>query len=270
MIKRIFIMSVSVYLMIMLIGCDMASSNTFTFILDESYDSYITMGTSADYPPYEWLTNDGSNNHTVVGIDIEIAKVIANALEKNLKVVNRGFDFLLEDLKSGKVDFVISAMTPTEARAKVVDFSNIYYKATQVVLIKSNDFETFDSIESLNKSNVRIGAQLGSIQQTYAEDIFGLAQKQFIQAVPDLVLGLRNNQLSGVIMERPVAEGFINNLSGLAIADFSIGDPEDGSAVAVRKNNTELLTVINEVIDNLIASGQMDQFVSDFILLNNG
>lgn len=270
MIKKIFMVTVSVYIIIMLIGCNMASSNTFTFVLDESYETYITMGTSADYPPYEWLINDGQNNHTVVGIDIEIAKVIAHALGKNLKVVNRGFDFLLEDLKSGKVDFVISAMTPTESRAKVVDFSNIYYKATQVVLIKSDDLEVFDSIEALNKSNVRIGAQLGSIQQTYAEDIFGLAQKQFIQAVPDLVLGLRNNQLSGVIMEKPVAEGFINNLSGLAIANFLIGDPEDGSAVAVKKNNAELLSVINEVLDTLITSGQIDQFVSDFILLNNG
>src|SRR5690606_13143792 len=115
-----------------------------------------------------------------------------------------------------------------------------------------------------------IGAQLGSIQQTYAEDLFTLAQKQFIQAVPDLVLGLRNNQLSGVIMERPVAEGFINNLSGLAIANFSIGDPEDGSAVAVRKNNDALLAVINDVLETLISTGQIDQFVSDFILLNNG
>ncbi len=270
MIKKIFMMSVSLYLVIMLIGCDMVSSNTFTFVLDESYESYITMGTSADYPPYEWLMNDGNNNHTVVGIDIEIAKVIAHALGKNLRVVNRGFDFLLEDLKSGKVDFVISAMTPTEERSKVVDFSNIYYKATQVVLIKSNDLETFDSIDALNKSNIRIGAQLGSIQQTYAEDLFTLAQKQFIQAVPDLVLGLRNNQLSGVIMERPVAEGFINNLSGLAIANFSIGDPEDGSAVAVRKNNDALLAVINDVLETLISTGQIDQFVSDFILLNNG
>ncbi len=269
MIKKCLMFTVSILSIMMLFGCNMQSANSFDFIIDGSYDTFITMGTSADYAPYEWLINDGNNQTTVVGIDIEIAKEIAKASGKNLRVINKGFDFLLEDLKNGKVDFVISAMTPTPDRAKVVDFSTIYYMATQVMLIDARKQDVYTSIESLNKSTIRIGAQLGSIQQTYAEDIFKLAQKQFIQAVPDLVLGLRNNQLSGIIMEKPVAEGYVNNLADLAIANFSIGDPEDGSAVAVKQGDVGLLTLINNVIAELISSGKIDQFVSDHITLNS-
>ena len=269
MIKKGLVLTVVIALLIMLAGCDMGSGNTFTFVIDPSFDEYITMGTSADYAPYEWLVNDGNNQQTVVGIDIEIAKEIAKASGKNLKVVHKGFDFLLEDLANGRVDFVISAMTPTSARAKIVDFSNIYYMATQVMLINETDFERYDSIASMNISNIRIGAQLGSIQQDYATDLFTLPQTQFIQAVPDLVLGLTSKQLAGVIMEKPVAEGYIHNIEGLTIANFSLGNPEDGSAVAVRKGDTTLLNLINSTIEALQQTGKINQFVSDSILLNS-
>ena len=141
--------------------------------------------------------------------------------------------------------------------------------ATQVVLIENKNIDVYTSVESMNLSNIRIGAQLGSIQQDYANDLFQAPQKQFIQAVPDLVLGLTSGQLAGVIMEKPVAEGYINNITGLSIANFILGNPEDGSAVAVRKGNKALLELINDTIQILQESGQIDQFVKDSVLLNS-
>ena len=269
MIKKGFVFTVLVGLLTFLIGCDFSGGNTFIFTIDPTYDSYITMGTSADYEPYEWLINDGSNNQTIVGIDIEIAKEIAKKAENNLKIIHKGFDFLLEDLTSGKVDFVISAMTPTEERSQIVDFSEVYYMANQVMLIQTKHKDMYTSIESMDLNHLRIGAQLGSIQQDYANDLFTKAQKQFIQSVPDLVVGLTGNQLAGVIMEQPVAEGYVNNLNGLDIASFTLGNPLDGSAVAVKKGDEALLDLINEVIIELKTSGKIDQFIYDSILLNS-
>lgn len=269
MIKKGLLMMILSSIVIFIVGCNMGGGNTFTFIIDESYTSYITMGTSAEYAPYEWIISDEDNNQTVVGIDIEIAKEIAKKAQKNLKVIHKGFDFLLEDLAKGRVDFVIAAMTPTKERSEIVDFSKVYYKATQVMLIQEKDIDKYPSIESMNISNIRIGAQLGSIQQGYADELFTKPQKLFIQAIPDLVLGLQNNQLAGVIMEKPVAEGYLNNLNGLAIADFSVGNPDDGSAVAVKKGDTDLLNLINETITMLQETGKIDQFVKDSIILNS-
>lgn len=247
-----------------LVSC--GSSNVYEYILDDSYEGFITLGTSADYAPYEWPMNvDGKQ--TIVGIDIEIAKEVAKALKKNLKVINKGFDFLLDDLQNGKVDFVLAGMTPNEDRTKVVDFSKVYYEAIQVILIKESNLDKFASFESLDVATVKIGAQLGSIQQELAEE-FTKSQKQFIQAVPDLVLRLNDGQIDAVILEKPVADGYLANTKGLAIANIAIGDPDGGSAVAVQKGNAELLAVVNRVIDELIESGKMDQIVNEMILKN--
>ncbi|MBN3491006.1 transporter substrate-binding domain-containing protein [Acholeplasma equirhinis] len=265
MFKKITVLGMLFISTIMLAACD--SSNVFEYIIDSSYDGWITLGTSADYPPYEWPMNV-EGKQTIVGIDIEIAKEIAKAAKKNLKVINKGFDFLLEDLVSGKVDFVISAMTPTEERAQIVDFSKNYYAASQSILIKSSNAELYTTFESLNVNTVKIGAQLGSIQADLAEE-FENAQKQFIQAIPDLVMRLQDGQINALILETAVADSYIRNQAGLMIAPIAIGDSEDGTAVAVQKGNQELLTLINSVIDELIESGRMDEIVAAMVLLNS-
>lgn len=250
---------------VMLVLSSCSSSNVYTFIIDESYTESITMGTSADYPPYESpIVID--EEATLQGIDIEIAKHIAKALGKNLQVINRGFDFLLDDLENGKVDFVLAALSPTEERALKVDFSQIYYEAYQVVLLRNEDVTSYDSIESMNISELKIGAQLGSIQQDLLTIYFDQAQHSVIQSINDLVLYLETDNVDGVIMEYPVAQGFAQNNALLGISSFIVGEKEGGSAAAVQKGNTELLNVINEVIYELIETGEMETIIANAIL----
>lgn len=241
------------------------SKSIFTFTLDESYDDYIVLGTSADYPPYESLKTV-NDKMTVVGIDIELAKEIAHALGKNLKVINRDFDFLLEDLKAGKVDFVISGMNPTPERSQIVDFSNIYYEATHSVLVTKDNLLKYDTKDSLNISNIKVGAQLGSVQQSIVTDEFSNSQSVFLTNVNDLIMQLNDSKLEAVILETPVATSYITRYPNLALTNYNVGNPEDGSAVAVSKGNAELLTVINEVILELTNSGKMSTIINDAIL----
>lgn len=259
----IFVLSLGLFLN----AC--TESNIFTYIIDESYTEYVTMGTSADYPPYEWpLTVDGKL--TLVGIDIEIGKEIASALGKNLKVVNKSFDYLLDDLQAGKVDFVIAGMTPTAEREEVVDFSIVYYEAQQVLLVNSDNVEVYPSLESINVNTVRVGAQMGAIQQDLADEYFPDSQKVILQSIPDLMLKLSQGLVDVVITEDAVAAGYVQNLGGLSILDLSIGEPDGGSAVAVQQGDSELLATINAVLEAMIASGQIDQIVLDSVNLNTG
>lgn len=267
--KKLFFGLMLVLGLATLVGCQTESTTVFDFIIDESYTEFIVLGTSADYPPYEWLHIDENNKTQLVGFDIELAKEIAKAVGKNLRVLNRGFDFLLDDLEAGKVDFVISAVTPTPKRAEQVDFSNIYYQSQQSVLIKKSDVEIFNSIESLNKQNIKIGAQLGSIQQDLTTETFPVAQSLFLQSVNDLLFNIQEGKINAIVLEKAVATGFVSNQPEYVIADFEIGNSEDGAAVAVKKGNEALLTIVNEVIASLIESGKMDQFVTDAILLNS-
>jgi len=260
--KKLFIFILALMTLV-LTAC--SSKNIFTITIDSNYDDYIILGTSADYPPYESLKTV-NDKLTVVGIDIELAKEIAKALNKNLKVINRDFDFLLEDLKAGKVDFVISGMNPTPERLEQVDFSNIYYEATHSVLINKTNIESYLSEEDLNISNLKIGAQLGSIQQDIAEETFNNAQKVYLKNINDLIFQLNDNKLDAIILETPVATSFESKHNNLIKTNFTVGSTEDGTAVAVQKGNSDLLNTINDVIDQLILSGEMDEIINDAIL----
>ena len=145
--KKLFIFILLVAGITSLSGCS-NSSNVFDFILDESYTEFVTMATSADYPPYENIVADQDGKNTVQGVDIEIGKAIARALGKNLRVVHKGFDFLVEDVRAGKVDFIIAAMTPTPNRQMIVDFSKSYYTeetVNQVVLIHKDNTSVYQT-----------------------------------------------------------------------------------------------------------------------------
>ena len=99
----------------------------------------LVVGTSADYPPLEFTASENGKTK-YVGVDIELAKDIAKDLGVKLVIKNMSFDSLLVALETGKVDMVISAMTPTPERKQSVAFSKIYYKPSgEYFLVNKKD-----------------------------------------------------------------------------------------------------------------------------------
>lgn len=225
----------------------------------------LILGTSADYAPYEFHTIiDGKD--TIVGFDIEIAKVIAADLGVELEIQDIGFDGLLQALNSGKVDMVIAGMTPTEERKKSVDFSDVYYIAQQAVMVRSEDADTYTSIDAL--AGEPVGAQLSSIQEGLVQDEMTESRLVALGKIPDLVLELKNEKVEALVVELPVANGYVQANDDLAISPIQIGDVEGGSAVAVRKGSEELLASINETLQRLMSDGSIDRFVAEANELN--
>ncbi|WP_035344765.1 ABC transporter substrate-binding protein/permease [Haploplasma modicum] len=261
--KQIMILVLIISSVFLLVGC--SSKNIYTYILDDSYKEYLVMGTSADYPPYE-SPKKVNGKMELVGIDIELAKEIAKAAGKNLKIVNKDFDFLLDDLVNNKVDFVISGMNPSPERELIVDFSDVYYEATHSVIINNKSKDKFNSVEDLNNNKIKVGAQLGSIQQEIVEADMNQSNTVFLKNVTDLIMQLKDDKLDAVILETPVASSFIKNNKDLSLLNFTVGTGEDGTAVAVSEGNVELLNLINYVINNLIDTGKMEQIINDAIL----
>jgi len=152
----------------------------------------LVLGTSADYPPYEFhVVID--NKDTIVGFDIEIAKEIAKDLGVELVIVDMKFDGLLAALETGSVDIVIAGMTPTPERAQSVDFSQIYYTAAQSILVRRADAAGVKTVEDL--TGKRIGAQKGAIQEEIAKEQIPQAKVQALGKIFDLVLELKNKKI---------------------------------------------------------------------------
>ncbi len=121
-------------------------NNSLTGKLDEIKEKgYIAVATSPDYPPYEFKIIENGEEKTV-GFDIAIVEEIAKDLGVELRLIEMGFDGLLLELEAGNVDLAMAGFTPTPEREKSVDFSDIYYTATQSVLIKAKDAEIYTDI----------------------------------------------------------------------------------------------------------------------------
>ena len=231
----------------------------------------LILGTSADYPPYEFHTQvDGKD--TIVGFDIALAREVAKDLGVQLEIKDMDFDGLLAALASGNVDMVISGMTPTDERKQNVDFTDIYYFAEHGVLIRKADETKYGAaVESLK--DAMIGAQRGAIQVALAKTrIKGVAEDKKDQPhpqvkelgkLPDLVMELKNSKVEAVVAELPVAKAYLGANGDLMLATYTFRDDDGGSAVAAKKGETSLTAEINKTIVRLQAEGAIDRFVTE-------
>ncbi|KOA19047.1 arginine-binding extracellular protein ArtP precursor [Clostridium homopropionicum DSM 5847] len=220
----------------------------------------LVLGTSADYAPYEFvLIKDGKSE--IVGFDIEIAKEIAKDLGVTLEIKNMDFKGLLPALKTGQVDMVISGMTPTDERKKEVDFSKIYYRAVQSVVVRAADKDKYKTVDSL--TGKRVGAQSTSIQEGIAKEQVKDAKVTSLAKIPELVMSLKTNKVDAIIMEYPVAKGHVDKNADLAISDIKVGEEDGGSAIGVQKGQQDLVAAIDKTIDRLLSEGKIDKFVID-------
>ena len=235
----------------------------------------IILGTSADYPPYEFhALIDGKD--TIVGFDISIAEEIAKDLGVQLEIKDMNFDGLLAALVSGNVDFVISGMTPTEERKQNVDFSDIYYEAVHGAVIRKADVAKYGSNPASLK-DVMIGAQKGAIQVGIAKEqikgVTGAAldnnhpQIKELGTLPDLIMEVKNNKIEAVIAELPVAKAYVAANPDLVLADFTFQDTEGGSAIALKKGDADLVAAINATIARLVAEDKITTFVGEASLM---
>lgn len=218
----------------------------------------VILGTSAEYMPYEFhKTIDGVD--TIVGFDIEIAKEIAKDMGAELVIKDTSFDALLPELTSGRIDFVISGMNPTEDRRKSIDFSIPYYRAEQSIIVRKEDKDKYNTVESLEGAN--FGVQKSSVQEKIAKSIPN-SNVISLDKVPDLLLQLETGRVDVVIAEYPVAKANINE-DTMAITDAKPVSENDEYAVGVRKGNEELLNSINATLERLKEGDQIQKFVDE-------
>ncbi|MBD5069857.1 MAG: ABC transporter permease subunit [Lactobacillus sp.] len=207
----------------------------------------LVVGTSADYPPYEFTVKENGQTK-YVGIDIEIAKQLAKNLGVKLEIKNMSFDSLLVALESHKVDAIISAMSPTDERKKSVDFSNIYYTGKQYMLINKKDASKYKTLSDFK--NATVGAQNGSIQYELVQKQLSSSTLKGLSKLSDLVIALQSGKVNGIVMEEPTAKAYAANNSQLVAIDpgFTESSGENGSAIAFAKNSPALVAVANKTI----------------------
>jgi len=266
-IKKLVAVAAVATIAISMVGCgntakkESASSNKTSALEAIKAKGTLVVGTSADYPPYEFHKEIDGNDQ-IVGFDIEIAKELAKDLGVKLEIKDMAFDGLLVALQADKMDMIFAGMTPTDERKQNADFSDIYFTATHRFILRSGDEAAITKMEDLKGK--KIGVQKGSIQADIAKANFQEADIKLLEKVPDLILDLKNKKVDAILVESTVADIQAQKNQGISVANkLEVKDPDGGCAVAMKKGSSELLAEANKTLKRLKDEKKVETFIVD-------
>lgn len=253
--KKYLAILLCLLLAVSLMACASASPET------PAEPEVLSMATEATFQPYEYYDGD-----EIVGIDVEIAQAIAEKLGMQLEVTDIAFDSIIPGIQTGKYDLAMAGMTVTEERLEQVAFSDSYATGVQVVIVK--DGSAITSVDDLfaDGANHVIGTQTGTTGFLYAtwdiEDE-GLGTVKAFAKTTDAVMALANDQVDCVILDNEPAKALVAANEGLSILDteYAVED----YAIAIAKENTELLEKVNTALGELIAGGKVQEILDKYI-----
>lgn len=220
--------------------------------------------TEAGFPPYEFYYNN-----EIIGVDVAIMKAVAEKIGVTVEVSDVDFNTICTSVQSGKADCGAAGITISDERKESVDFS-IPYSSTEQYLIISESNADIKSIEDL-KGKV-IGVQEGTTSDLLIDEKIQDGTLEGATLTPYKTPALAAaalNKLDAVVTDKLTAQIIVSNGTGMKALPLVDADGQpvadiEEYGIAVAKGNTELLAVINEVIEGMLKDGTMDQMVEEY------
>ena len=212
-------------------------------------EKILKVGSDIAYAPFEFM----DDKQQPVGFDIDLMTAVAKDMGYKAQFETSPFDGLNLSLASGKYDAVISAMTITDDRAKVVAFSDRYFLATQYVATKKDS--GIKTVADLKGK--RVGVQNNTTGQ-YAMENMGINPKKY-DTTPDALTDLANGGLDAVVADSPVVLYYISKNPNANLVAIKGDFPKEYYGIAIKKDNTELLNKVNASLKKLMSDGTYAQ-----------
>ncbi|WP_142502899.1 arginine ABC transporter substrate-binding protein [Klebsiella sp. 2680] len=225
-----------------------------TFAAGTAAATTLHFGTTTANPPYE--TVNSKNQPT--GFDIDLANALCRQLQATCKFTAQRFDTLIPALRFKKFDAIIAGIEVLPMREKQVAFSHPYRQALSGVVVTAKDAaHTFADLQ-----NKTLGVVKGTIHQRYLRD-----KQKAIHAVPyesdeSALNALKEGAISGVIGDQETLSKWLEDNPSYAMMDQRATDPGyygKQIAIAVRKDDPELLNNLNAALETVKASAEFQQ-----------
>jgi ABC-type amino acid transport substrate-binding protein/heat shock protein HslJ len=223
----------------------------------------LRVGTSADYPPFEYY----NNRYQLDGFDIGLIREIGKELGVKVEIKDYAFDGLYNALQLGAIDAAISAISVTPDRQKYVDFTNVYYVGTDGVLANAQSpITSITSVEQM--ADKVVGVQSGSVYQKYLNDTLvatKLMPTKNLQAYPDIeqaVQDLQRKRIDLVMLDYQPAQSFVQQ-GGVKLVGQGL-DPQS-FAIAFPKGADSFRRVLNQALSQVVASGAYDKLAETYL-----
>lgn len=225
----------------------------------------IVLATSPDYPPSEFVDDQGN----VKGSDIMLAQYIANSLGVDLKVETMDFNAVLTAVDTGKVDIGISGFGYKADRAEQFELSHGYQSSSaaahHTLLVPAEKADEYKSLADF--SGKKIDTQANSLQEMYVTDQIPDADLQKVSTLDQAILELQTGKIDAIALDSTTAKNYAETSDGMFVSvyekngvefDLSQYADESGNVVAVKKGETSLIDAVNQVIDSLATSGKYE------------
>ena len=218
----------------------------------------INAGADAVYAPFEFQGDSGE----VEGFDADIIKAIGEAqgIEVNIKHVD--WDGLFPALQAGDINAVISAMTITDERKEVVDFSDPYFESGQIIAVTEDS--AIASLEELVGKPV--GVQQNTTGQFALEELEGINVDDIKKypTAPDALMNLQNGLVEAVVADAPVVLNYITTNPDCGLKTVKDDFEKEYYGIAINKGDEELLTAINDGLAKIKKDGTYDEIYKKY------
>ena len=203
MMKAILVIMATTMLSMLLFGCGSDTKET------AKSDNKWVIAINSTFPPFESV-KEGTKDYQ--GIDIDIANHLAKKMGKQVEFTDMKFASLVPTLQSGRANIIISAISPTDERKQVVDFSVPYYFPMKAIICKKGaNYTTLDSLKGH-----KAGASMGT---TFAKDLKAVDGIEVVEldTTPLVVQDIKNGRLAAGLFDSSQAAVFIKNNSDLEL-----------------------------------------------------
>lgn len=212
----------------------------------------LIVGTSADYQPFAFVD---PKTHVIVGFDIDVVTEIARRLDKKMELKDVPFASLIFGLLSGGIDIVAAGMSPTPKRAETVAFSVPYIEPDPFVMIMQTSRQDVQNLDDLVGKKVAVNS--GYTAEAYLANKEGVELMRLVSPAESM-MALKAGAVDVFVCARSVAKTILHQ------SEFShdyqavlIPDTGDGCALAINKNNSELLDSVNRALEAMEQDGTL-------------
>jgi ABC-type amino acid transport substrate-binding protein len=225
--------------------------------------SELRIGISPDYPPLAY--KDGAFG--LVGVEVDLANQLGKGLGKKIVFVETPFPELINALLEERVDVIMSGMSVTAERIKLVNFTDSYAPVGQMALIRAKDVALYPNVQVFSNTTQKVGFVQDTTGELAARGLFLQAKIVPQPTIEEGVLALRKEEIDVFIHDAPTIWRITGNPSEQELKGLYWRLTNENLAWAVRKDDEPLRFAINQELTALKESGRLKQILSRWVTL---
>ena len=221
------------------------------------------VGMECAYAPSNWQESAATDTNVPVenvagayaeGYDVQIARILADQLGKELVIVKLSWDGLIDALNQGQIDAIIAGMMDTAERRESINFSDPYKETIySMMVLAGSPYENATSIQDF--SGAAVLGQQGTALDDVIDQIEGVEHLSPVGSVPDMISRLQQGTCDAIVINVENAQGYLASNPNFRLVTFDEGSgftlPAKGSCVGLRKSDTALLDQVNSILSGI-------------------